>query len=96
MSFRCAAKFDDKRDTILGVPLDMGLRAFIAVIGGQNESHIFPYASRFKSCSKVADELVRGNQVPPITEWMIPRQIPVGLIFQIVNERYVQHPDVQE
>ena len=81
MSFRCATKLGDKRDTILGVPLDVSFQAFVTVIGGQNESHIFPYASRFKSCSKVADELVRGNQVPPITEWMILRQIPVGLIF---------------
>ncbi len=44
MSSRCAAKLDDKRDTKLGVPLDMGLQAFVAVIGGQNESYIFPYA----------------------------------------------------
>lgn len=58
MPFRCAAKLDDKRDTILGVPLDVSLRAFVAVIGRQNEGHIFPYAGRFKSCSKVANELV--------------------------------------
>ena len=44
MSFNCAAKLDDKRDTKLGVPLDMGLRAFLDVIGGQSESYIFPYA----------------------------------------------------
>ena len=96
MSFRCATKLGDKQDTILGVPLDVSFRASVAVIGGQNESHIFPYASRFKSCPKVADELVQGNQAPPITKWMIPQQMPIGLIFQIVNERYVQHPDVQE
>ena len=87
MPFRRAAKLDDKRDTILGVPLDVSLRAFVAMIGGQNEGHIFPYAGRFKTCPKVADELVQGNQVPPITEWMIPRQMPIGFIFQIVNER---------
>ena len=96
MSFRCATKLGDKRDTILGVPLDVSFRAFVAVIGGQNEGQIFPYASCFKSCPKVADELARGNQVPPITEWMIPRQMPISLIFQIVTERYVQHPDVQK
>ena len=37
-----------------------------------------------------------SNSKPPNNQVDDPTQMPTGLIFQIVNERYVQHPDVQE